>query len=118
MNEHQKGIVRYGPYIIPVSTVTLSMLLWVALWLNGGVSDARVRIILLVTPILAIATLLQLFGLFMGDLVSPEQRVRLIVIDLSALLLVGCVIVAGIYLFPEAFDWVRSCRLSNGIPAI
>ncbi len=53
------------------------MLLWVALWLNGGVSDARVRIILLVTPILAIATLLQLFGLFMCDLVSPEQRVRL-----------------------------------------
>jgi hypothetical protein len=118
MNEHQKGIVRYGPYIIPVSIVTLSMLLWVALWLNGGVSDGRVRIILLVTPILAIATLLQLFGLFMCDLVSPEQRVRLIVIDLASLLLVGCVIVAGIYLFPEAFDWVRSCRLRNGIPAI
>jgi hypothetical protein len=54
----------------------------------------------------------------MGDLVSPAQRVRLIVINLAALLLVGCVIVAGIYLFPEAFDWVRSCRLSNGIPAI
>jgi hypothetical protein len=118
MNEHQKGNVRFGPFIIPLSAVTLSILLWVSLWLNSGVSDARVRILLLVTPITAVATLLQPLGLFMSDLVSPEQRARLIVIDLAVLVVVGCVLVGGTYLFPEAFDWIGSSRLNTGIPAI
>jgi len=119
MDDHQKGYVRIGPFTIPLCTITLSILLWVTLWLNGGVSDARVRILLLATPIATVASLFQLLGLFMSDLVSSEQRARLIAIDLAVLVVVGCVLVGGTYVFPEAFDWIRSCRLrGTGIPAI
>ncbi len=113
MTKRQRGNLKLTPFLIPLSTLALAMLLWVSLWMNGGVSDSRVRVLLLVTPIAAVGTLLQALGLFMNDVVLPEHRARLVLLDLAVLVVVGCLLVAGTYLFPEAFDWIRSCKLRN-----
>jgi hypothetical protein len=47
----------------------------------------------------------------MNDFVPPEHRARLVLLDLAVLVVVGCLLVAGAYLFPAAFDWIRSCKL-------
>ena len=99
---------RYtAAFIVPGATVVLSVVLWVCLCLKGHVPANLVRALLLATPIAAMASLLQPFGLLMNEGVSPGLRARLILMDVAVLLVVGCVLAGGAFLFPEEFQWMH-----------
>jgi hypothetical protein len=95
---------RAAFFAVPAVTLVLSMLLWASLWLRDDVPDTLVRVLLLATPIAAVASLLQPFGLLMSDPVSPELKGRLVLMDVAALITVGCVLAGGVRLFPEEFQ--------------